>query len=123
MKEVQSKLGNSDIEGEFSMTKEEILKQAQAEGRASADERDKAIQDRAFAISMLVGMMLCFLLMCVKLFCHQPYQDVYAVICSICCAQYIYNWTRYKTKNFLVYALIWGFVTTVMMVAYLMQIL
>lgn len=105
------------------MTKEEILKQAQAEGEKSPDERDVAIRDRAFSIGMLVGMILCFLLMGVKMFCHQPYQDVYAVICSIACAQYLYKWTRYQTKNYLVYSLIWGFVTVVLLVAYLMQIL
>lgn len=105
------------------MTKEEILKQAQAEGRKHRDERDEAIQERAYAISMLVGMILCALLMFVKMFCNQPYQDVYAVICSINCAQYLYKWARYHTRNYLVYGLIWGFVTVVLIVAYLMQIL
>lgn len=105
------------------MTRDEILKQAQAEGRKSPDERAVAIQDRAFSIGMLVGMILCFLLMVVKMFCNQPHQDVYAVICSINCAQYLYKWTRYHTRNYLVYGLIWGFVMVVLLVAYLMQIL
>ncbi len=105
------------------MTKEEILKQAQAEGKTSRDERDVAIQERAFSIGMVAGMTLCLLLMVVKMFCNQPHQDVYAVICSINCAQYLYKWTRYHTRNYLVYSLIWGLLTVILLVAYLMQIL
>ena len=104
------------------MTKEEILKQAQAEGRKSVDERDAAIQAKASYVGMVVGALLCLLLMAVKVFRDLPYHDVYAVICSICCAHSLYKWTHYKTKTLLAAGIIWGITAALLLVVYLLKI-
>ncbi len=104
------------------MTKEEILKQAQSEGKKSMDERDLAIQDKACYVGMLVGLFFCLFLMVLKIFRNLPFQDVYAVICSINCAQHLYKWTRYKTDRCLALGIGWGALTVLLVFAYLTQI-
>lgn len=105
------------------MNKEEILKQAQNKKPNQLDEMELDILQKGNTIGMVVGVIVCLILMVVKSMCDQPYQDVYAVYCSVMCGQYAYRWIRQREKSALVYGAIWGVCAVLLFVVYCTKIL
>ncbi len=105
------------------MSKDEILKKAQAKKPNQLDEMELDILQKGNTIGMLVGLIVCMILMVIKIFCDQPYQDVYAVYCAVVCGQYFYKWSRQREKNALVYGLIWGVCAVLLFVVYVTKIM
>ncbi len=104
------------------MNKEEVLKKAQSKKRNKLDEMEMDILLRSNRIGLIVGLIACLLVMAIKIYFGQPYQDIYAIYSSIIGAQNIYMWIRQREKNFLFYALLWGLVSVLLFIVYLMKI-
>lgn len=105
------------------MNKEEILKKAQNRKPNQMDEMELDILQKSNNIGMTVGLIICVVLMIIKIFYNQPYQDVYSVYCSVLCGHYIYRWIRQKEKFTLFCGIAWGFVAVLLFIMYLTEIL
>lgn len=105
------------------MNKDEILKKAQDKKPNQLDEMELDILQKSNTIGMLVGLIVCMAFMVVKIFCDQPYQDVYAVYCAAVCGQYLYKWSRQREKVTLVYGLIWGACAVLLFAVYVTKIM
>lgn len=99
------------------MNKEKILSKAQNKGK-KLDEMEVDIMLRSNHVGLIVGLIVCVIIMGVKLYLDQPYQDIYAVFCSILCGQYLYKWVRLKDKNMLFVGIVWGITTTILLIGY-----
>lgn len=73
---------------------------------------------RSNHVGLAVGLIVCVIIMAVKIYLDQPYQDIYAVFCSILCGQYLYKWVRLKDKNMLFVGVVWGITTAILLVGY-----
>ncbi len=102
------------------MNKEEVLKKAQNRKRNQMDEMEMDILLRGNRVGLLIGTVLCVIIMCMKLYLDQPYQDVYAVLCSIACGQYLYKGIRLKDRAMTIIGGIWGATSLILMVTYFM---
>ncbi len=99
------------------MNKEKILSKAQNKGK-KLDEMEVDIMLRSNHVGLIVGLIVCVIIMGVKIYLDQPYQDIYAVFCSILCGQYLYKWVRLKDKNMLFLGIVWGITTTILLIGY-----
>lgn len=99
------------------MNKEKILSKAQNKGK-KLDEMEVDIMLRSNHVGLIVGLIVCVIIMGVKIYLDQPYQDIYAVFCSILCGQYLYKWVRLKDKNMLFVGIVWGITTTILLIGY-----
>lgn len=100
------------------MNKEEVLKKAQNKKRGKMDEMEMDILLRGNHVGLCVGLVLCLVIMAAKMFLNEPYQDIYAVFCSILCGQYLYKGFRLKSKSMTSVGLIWGFTSLILLVGY-----
>lgn len=100
------------------MTKEEILQKAQSKKRNKLDEMEVDILLRSNHIGLIVGLVLCIIIMGIKIFLDQPYQDIYSVFCSILCGQFLYKGFRLKDKSMLVIGMLWGFSSLLLLIGY-----
>lgn len=104
------------------MTKDEILKKAQNKSN-SFDEMEIDIIQKSNTIGSIVGLVACLIMMCIKMYNNQPYQDIYSVYCVMLCGQYMYRWIRQKEKYLLLCGLLWGFTSVILFITYLMKIM
>lgn len=72
---------------------------------------------------MWVGLIVCIVFMVIKIYCNQPYQDVYAIYCFTLCGQCLYKGIRQKEKSLLLQGIIWGVVAVILFIVYLTKIL
>ena len=86
------------------------------------DERELQVCLTGYRYATGFGMTVCMVLMLFKLVLDQPWQDVYAIICSMECVQNLYLWRRLKEKQHLTYAILWRFSSLALLTAYLLQI-
>lgn len=100
------------------MNREEVLKRAQQKKRHNMDEMEVDMMLRGNHVGLTVGLIVCLIIMGLKLYFDQPYQDVYAVFCSILCGQYLYKGVRLHDKSMLIVGGIWGFTTLILMIGY-----
>ncbi len=104
------------------MDKEEILKKAQSKKHRRLDEMEMDILLRSNHVGLIVGLIACLLVMAIKIYFSQPYQDIYAIYCSIFCAQYAYKWIRQREKALLHCALLWGLTSVLLFTVYFMKL-
>lgn len=100
------------------MNKEDILKKAQNKKHNKLDEMEVDILLRSNHVGLIVGLVLCLIIMGIKLYMHQPYQDIYSVFCSILCGQYLYKGFRLKDKSMKVIGVIWGGTSLLLVIGY-----
>lgn len=105
------------------MTNDEILKKAQLKKPNQLDEMELDILQKSSHWGMIVGLTVCLILMGIKIYFNQPYQDIYAVYCSMLCGQFLYKWFRQKEKYMLFCGVLWGFTASLLFIVYLMKIL
>ncbi len=104
------------------MNKDEVLKKAQNKKHNKLDEMEVDILLRSNHVGLIVGLIACLLVMAINIYFDQPYQDIYAIYCSIICAQYVYKWIRQREKASLFCAILWGFTSVLLYVVYFMKI-
>ncbi len=100
------------------MNKEEVLQKAQNKKRRKLDEMEVDILLRGNRIGLIVGLILCLIVMSMKIYLGQPYQDIYAVVCSILCGQFLYKGIRLKDKSMKFIGAIWGISALLLLIAY-----
>lgn len=102
------------------MNKEEILKRAQNKKRNRLDEMEVDILLRSNHVGLIVCLVFCQIIMGIKVYFHQPYQDIYSVFCSILCGQYLYKGFRLKNKSMVSIGVIWGITSLLLLIGYFM---
>lgn len=102
------------------MDKDEVLKKAQIKKRNKLDEMEVDILLRGNRIGLIVGLILCLIVMSMKIYLGQPYQDIYAVVCSILCGQFLYKGIRLKDKSMIFIGAIWGITSLILLIGYFM---
>ena len=100
------------------MNKEEILKRAQNKKHNKLDEMEVDVLLRGNRVGLIVGLVLCLVIMGIKAYLDQPYQDIYSVFCSILCGQYLYKGFRLKDRSMILVGAIWGFTTLILFIGY-----
>lgn len=100
------------------MKKEEILKRAQNKKRNKLDEMEVDILLRSNHVGLIVGLLFCLIFMVLEACLNHPYQDIYSVLCSILCGQYLYKGVRLKNKSMLGIGVIWGISALLLLIAY-----
>ena len=100
------------------MNKEEVLKKAQNKKRNKLDEMEVDILLRGNRVGLIVGLVFCLIIMAIKVYLDQPYQDIYSVFCSILCGQYFYKGFRQKDKSMMFVGGIWGFTSLILLIGY-----
>ena len=104
------------------MDKEELLRRSRLENK-KGDERELDLLQKSTKAGMLAGLIFCLVIMVVKMFLGQPYQDVYSLYAVMMAVQNLYRWHSQKEKIFLLVGLGWGAVGSFLFVVYLWQIL
>lgn len=105
------------------MDKDKILKKAQKKKPNQLDEMEMDILLKGNHVGLIVGLVLCLIIMLIKIYLDEPYQDIYCIYCSIICGQYMYKWFRQKERFMLVCGLLWGLTALLLFIVYLMKIL
>lgn len=105
------------------MNKDEILKKAQTKKPHQLDEMELDILLKSNSVGLIVGLIICLIMMVIKIYFDQPFQDIYAVYSSIICGQYLYKWFRQKEKYLLFCGFLWGLTALLLFIVYLMKIL
>lgn len=104
------------------MTKEEILAKAQSKKPNTPDEMEFDIMLKSNRLGLIVGLFGCIIVMFVKMYFKLPYQDVYAILCSIFCTQNLYNWHRLKQKHMLFCGICWGLAAVLLFAVFIMSL-
>ena len=104
------------------MEREEVLRRAQKQPD-QMDERELQVSLTGYRYAMVGGMVVCLILMLFKMVLDRPWQDVYAIICTMDFVQNLYIWIRLKDRRYLAYAGMWGAAAIALSAVYLMQIL
>lgn len=102
------------------MNKEEVLKKAQNKKCNKLDEMEVDILLRGNYVGLIMGVVLCLIIMVIKIYLDQPYQDIYSVVSSILCGQYLYKGFRLKDKFIIFIGAIWGISSLILLISYLM---
>lgn len=102
------------------MNKEEVLKKAQNKKCNKLDEMEVDILLRGNYVGLIMGLVLCLIIMVIKIYLDQPYQDIYSVFSSIFCGQYLYKGFRLKDKFIIFIGVIWGISSLILLISYLM---
>ncbi len=105
------------------MTKEEVLRKVQNQKRNKPDEMAVDILLKSNHVGLIVGLIACLLVMGVKMYFGQPYQDIYAIYSAIFCGQYLYKWFRQKEKFLLFCGILWGFTAVLLFIVYFLMIM
>ncbi len=113
---MQIKLG--ELKGASDMEKEEVLRKAQSKKRNQPDEMEMDILLRANRVGLIAGLILCIIIMGIKIYLDQPYQDVYAVFCAVLCGQFLYKGIRMKIRSLVWIGAVWALTTLLLVVGY-----
>lgn len=105
------------------MTKQEILEKAQNKKPNQMDEMEFDIMLKSNRIGLLVGLIGCIIIMFIKMYFDLPYQDVYAILSAIFCAQNLYKWNRQKENVNLFCGILWGITTLLLFAVFIMDIM
>lgn len=104
------------------MDKEEILTRARKKKPHQMDEMELDILLKSNHVGLLAGLAVCLIIMVIKMYYNQPYQDIYSIFCFIFCGQYLYRWIRQKDKNMLFIGVLWGISALLLFIVFLMTI-
>ncbi len=100
------------------MNKDEVLKKARNKKHNKLDEMEVDIMLRSNHVGLIVGLVLCLIIMGIKVYLDQPYQDIYSVFCSILCGQYLYKGFRLKNRSMKFIGAIWGLTSLILLIGY-----
>ncbi len=100
------------------MNKEDVLKKAQNQKRHKLDEMEVDVLLRGNRVGLIVGLCICMIIMGVKLYRGQAYQDIYSVFCAIFCGQSFYKGVRLKDRSTIVLGVLWGISSLLLLIGY-----
>ncbi len=100
------------------MDKQDVLKKAQSQKRGKLDEMEVDILLRSNHVGLITASILCLVIMGIKMYLKQPYQDVYSVFCAVLCGQCLYKGIRLKNTSQTIFGALWGISALLLIIGY-----
>lgn len=104
------------------MNKEEILQKAQGEGKNYPDEMEVQVYQGSNRVAVIVGMVMCLVLMFIKFYAGEPWQDLYCIWSIITGTSHFYRWNKLKQKSQLICGIMLYSTALMFLAAYLINI-
>lgn len=102
------------------MNREEILRRAQ--NQKHPDEMAVQIEASGSKFALIVGLIMCFIIMLVKIYANVSWYDIYSIWATMMGAYNLYNWQKRKERTKLWLGLAWCLVGVTFAALYIVEL-